>query len=137
MDTVASRRRRGCDVDIPRRRVAATARYVREHGVDQFIAMWQRSQKLERNDDLVWGDEIEYAVLKVEEERARCVLRGPEIRDELAAKEDDHAYRVEGCAWHPEYGRWMIEGTPRRPCFRRADTSLMNRGGAAAASMRL
>mmetsp|Transcript_29566 Transcript_29566/g.91412 ORF Transcript_29566/g.91412 Transcript_29566/m.91412 type:complete len:721 (+) Transcript_29566:50-2212(+) len=89
--------------------------YVREHGVDQFIAMWQRSQKLERNDDLVWGDEIEYAVLKVEEERARCVLRGPEIRDELAAKEDDHAYRVEGCAWHPEYGRWMIEGTPRRP----------------------
>ncbi|CAN0539577.1 unnamed protein product, partial [Ectocarpus sp. 12 AP-2014] len=22
---------------------------------------------------------------------------------------------LEGCTWHPEYGSWMVEATPRRP----------------------
>ena len=35
--------------------------YVREHGIDQFIEMWRRSQTLKRDDDLLWGDEVEYA----------------------------------------------------------------------------
>ncbi|CAN0403869.1 unnamed protein product, partial [Discosporangium mesarthrocarpum] len=30
-------------------------------------------------------------------------------------REEQHAYRSEGCQWHPEYGAWMLEGTPNRP----------------------
>ena len=89
--------------------------YVREHGIDQFIEMWRRSQTLTRDDDLLWGDEVEYAILRVTDEQAKISLRGPEIRDALSIKEEAHSYRTEGCAWHPEYGRWMVEGTPSRP----------------------
>ena len=49
--------------------------YVREHGIDQFIEMWRRSQTLKRDDDLLWGDEVEYAVLRVEEHQAKISLR--------------------------------------------------------------
>ncbi|KAH8074735.1 glutamate-cysteine ligase [Aureococcus anophagefferens] len=89
--------------------------YVREHGIAQFIEMMKRSDALDRSDELLWGDELEYAVLRVHDDFARASLRGPEIRDWLIEKEDLHAYRTEGCAWMPEYGRWMLEGTPRRP----------------------
>jgi len=89
--------------------------YVRDHGIDQFIEMWKRSKALERNDDLLWGDELEYSILKIDDQKAQISLRGPEIRDALAEREAAHAYRTEGCAWHPEYGRWMVEGTPSRP----------------------
>ena len=89
--------------------------YVRAHGIDQFLAMWRRSEARERDDELLWGDELEYAILKVDADRARVCLRGPEIRDWLRAREAAHAHRTEGCEWHPEYGSWMLEGTPRRP----------------------
>jgi hypothetical protein len=49
--------------------------YVREHGIDQFIEMWRRSQTLKRDDDLLWGDEVEYAVLRVDEHQAKISLR--------------------------------------------------------------
>ena len=121
----ASRRATDCDVAVPfaiRRRVMPSApdaldrlAYVREHGIDQFVEMWRRSQTLTRDDDLLWGDEVEYAILRVTDEQAKISLRGPEIRDALSIKEEAHSYRTEGCAWHPEYGRWMVEGTPSRP----------------------
>ena len=65
--------------------------YVREHGIDQFIEMWRRSQTLKRDDDLLWGDEVEYAILRVTDEQAKISLRGPEIRDALATKEEAHS----------------------------------------------
>ncbi|CAM9384248.1 unnamed protein product, partial [Laminaria digitata] len=30
-------------------------------------------------------------------------------------REDEHPHRPEGCNWMPEYGSWMVEGTPKRP----------------------
>ena len=38
-----------------------------------------------------------------------------QIREELNAKEKESLHRLEGCTWHPEYGSWMVEATPRRP----------------------
>jgi hypothetical protein len=38
--------------------------YVRAHGVQQFINRYQAVKGI-RNDDLKWGDEVEYAILKV------------------------------------------------------------------------
>lgn len=41
-----------------------------------------------------------------------CVYQ---ILKELDEKEKNSLHRLEGCTWHPEYGSWMVEATPRRP----------------------
>ncbi|KAJ8603468.1 hypothetical protein CTAYLR_005098 [Chrysophaeum taylorii] len=89
--------------------------YVREHGVLQFIKVWENCCSMRRTDELLWGDEVEYGLLRVSESKAWVSLRGPEVREALEAAEGEHAHRSEGCLWHPEYGAWMIEGTPSRP----------------------
>lgn len=89
--------------------------YVREHGVLQFIKVWQSSRELQRADELLWGDEIEYSILRVTDGKAWVSLRAPQVLDELNAKETEHVHRSEGATWHPEYGSYMIEGTPKRP----------------------
>lgn len=38
-----------------------------------------------------------------------------QILKELDEKEKSTLHRLEGCTWHPEYGSWMIEATPRQP----------------------
>lgn len=89
--------------------------YVRAHGVLQFISVWENCRRIWRNDELLWGDEVEYAILRVSDSKAWVSLRGTEIRGALSTKEAEHEHRSEGCLWHPEYGAWMIEGTPNRP----------------------
>ncbi|KAJ1460382.1 glutamate-cysteine ligase-domain-containing protein [Pelagophyceae sp. CCMP2097] len=89
--------------------------YVRYHGVSQFIESYKESQFLYRKEELLWGDEIEYSILRVDGSKAWVSLRAPEIRDELAARENANSHRDEGCEWMPEYGSWMVEGTPKRP----------------------
>ena len=89
--------------------------YIRRHGVLQFIATYRRLQHLE-NDRLFYGDEIEYALLKVDpaSKKVQLCLRGPEAMEGLRKQEQDmNAFR--GCAWHQEYGSWMLEGTPSLP----------------------
>lgn len=90
--------------------------YVRQHGVKQFVSSYQKVEGI-ANDELKWGDEVEYAILKVDHEnkRVRVCTRAAEVRKDLQTKEDQHAYRSEGCQWMPEYGSWMLEGTPKRP----------------------
>ena len=41
----------------------------------------------------------------------------PQLREALNKREADSqvSAQMEGCAWMPEYGSWMIEGTPRTP----------------------
>lgn len=90
-------------------------RYVREHGIHQFVATYRRLQHLE-NDRLFYGDEIEYSLLKVDEanKTVKLSLRGPEAMESLRKSEQViHAFR--GCTWHQEYGSWMLEGTPDLP----------------------
>ena len=99
--------------------------YVRKHGVDQFMAMWEKIKNIEST-ELKWGDELEYSVLSLDAEAGtvRCKLRGAEILAELK-KQEDQLTEGEGegedcsgkdrCAWVPEYGSWMVEGTPARP----------------------
>ena len=46
-------------------------------------------------------------------------LRAHEVLKALRSKEEELGRRdglhMESCAWHPEYGAWMVEGTPRVP----------------------
>jgi len=94
-------------------------RYVRTHGVLQLIAVLERLGK-EKSDKLLWGDEIEYHVVALDEaaRTVRLCLRAPELLKELNAKEETHGRSDgfgEASSWHPEYAAWMLESTPRVP----------------------
>ena len=94
-------------------------RYVRTHGVLQFIATFNRLKDV-TSDELLWGDEIEYHLLTADpaQRRVKLSLRATEVMQGLQAKEQALGRRDgygEACSWHPEYGAWMVEGTPRVP----------------------
>lgn len=38
-----------------------------------------------------------------------------QVLRELDKKEEVSLHLEDGCKWHPEYGSWMVEGTPREP----------------------
>ena len=54
--------------------------YVREHGLQQFLHTYNRLKDVS-NDDLLWGDEIEYHIMKLDHEhkKVRLVLNGREV----------------------------------------------------------
>jgi glutamate--cysteine ligase catalytic subunit len=86
------------------------ARHVQKAGIKQFISLYHRL-KDRTNDELKFGDEIEYTLVKVDRENktAKLSLMGPQILDELQKPEldepDDHETK-----WRPEYASYMIEG---------------------------
>ena len=91
--------------------------YIREHGIQQFISTYNKV-KARKNDVLLWGDEIEYHVLKLDHANrtARVSLRADTIIAKLAA--DEAVLKAAGqslTSWHPEYGNWMVEATPSHP----------------------
>jgi len=91
--------------------------YVREHGIAQFIHLYNRIKDIE-GDRLLWGDEVEYAIFKLDAERGtvKLSLRGAEILAGL--QEGERSVPVghgQQCNWVPEWGSWMVEGTPGVP----------------------
>ena len=100
--------------------------HVREHGVEQFLQMWEKVKGI-NNSELKWGDEIEYGVFTADSAAGtvRCSLRGAAIMDQLRRAEQpspeaDSTKPVDNreqtrCNWMPEYGSWMVEGTPAAP----------------------
>ncbi|CAJ0909380.1 5957_t:CDS:10 [Entrophospora sp. SA101] len=71
---------------------------------------------------LVWGDEVEYMVIVYDHEtkNAKLALRAFEILKELQKEEDElndnpNSGKVLETLWRPEYGAYMIEGTPGNP----------------------
>eukprot|EP00543_Licmophora_paradoxa_P006555 CAMPEP_0202455790 /NCGR_PEP_ID=MMETSP1360-20130828/13230_1 /ASSEMBLY_ACC=CAM_ASM_000848 /TAXON_ID=515479 /ORGANISM="Licmophora paradoxa, Strain CCMP2313" /LENGTH=914 /DNA_ID=CAMNT_0049075451 /DNA_START=114 /DNA_END=2858 /DNA_ORIENTATION=+ len=91
-------------------------RYIRKAGVRQFISTYNRVKDF-KGDELLWGDEIEYGIFKLDHQnkKVRLCLQGKEIMDELNRKEQENHQMTEGCNFVPEYGAWMVEATPKRP----------------------
>jgi glutamate--cysteine ligase catalytic subunit len=97
--------------------------YIREHGVIQFLNLYDRLK--DRTDVLRWGDEIEYMIIKRDDQQKKVYLslRAKEILDELVKEETEYNKAVEKdpntkppvASWKPEYGRYMLEGTPFFP----------------------
>jgi glutamate--cysteine ligase catalytic subunit len=101
---------------------------VRKWGIEQLLANWRRARGKER-DALLWGDEVEYLVVAVDEEakKARLSLAQAEILKSLAKDEalwkSGESPRPENKEhegeepphFHPEFGRFMLEATPGRP----------------------
>ena len=91
-------------------------KYVREHGVEQFLRQYQKSKHLIcRN--FKWGDEIEVGILRKDEKTGHFDLscRAPEIREELNAEKCPDGDKINWCVYQPEYGSWMVESIPSRP----------------------
>ncbi|KDN42501.1 putative gamma-glutamylcysteine synthetase [Tilletiaria anomala UBC 951] len=98
------------------------AGHIRHHGILQFLNLW-RAIKDRHGDKLLWGDEIEYIVVSLDDEgrNAKLSLRQAEILQVLS---DSHREAAEGVGegtaldiptFHPEYGRFMLESTPGSP----------------------
>ncbi|GES61823.1 glutamate-cysteine ligase Gcs1 [Aspergillus terreus] len=101
---------------------------VRKWGIEQLLANWRRARGKER-DALLWGDEVEYLVVAVDEEakKARLSLAQAEILKSLAKDEalwksgdsprpeNKEHEGEEPPHFHPEFGRFMLEATPGRP----------------------
>lgn len=89
--------------------------HVRQHGIEQFINLYHRV-KDRRGDTLKWGDEIEYIIVKFNKQKkvAQVALKAQEILNILNQKELEDPEGVKSL-WRPEYGAYMIEGTPGQP----------------------
>ncbi|XP_046478901.1 glutamate--cysteine ligase isoform X1 [Neodiprion pinetum] len=89
--------------------------HVRKHGIVQFINLYKRLRD-RQGDVLKWGDEVEYVLVKFndEEKTAKVSLRAEEILTILNEKEAQDPNNVKSL-WRPEYGAYMIEGTPGKP----------------------
>jgi len=94
---------------------AKQSKYIREHGIIQLLNIYKR-YKDRKNDCLKWGDEIEYIIAHIDEASkvARVDLRAYDVLQELMQEEKNDPENVE-TLWRPEYGRYMIEGTPGKP----------------------
>ena len=54
--------------DWPDSRDAGVIEYIREHGITQFLSMWEKVKGIDA-DELKWGDEIEYILVTVDDQR--------------------------------------------------------------------
>ncbi|KAJ7132792.1 glutamate-cysteine ligase catalytic subunit [Mycena crocata] len=96
------------------------ADHVRFHGITQFLHTWDRL-KDRHGDELLWGDEVEYMVVALDDEKkdARLSLRQTEILQKLnsivGSLSSDCPDSVSVPTFHPEYGRYMLESTPGSP----------------------
>ncbi|KAG8198502.1 hypothetical protein JTE90_017368 [Oedothorax gibbosus] len=91
------------------------ADHVRLHGILQFIKLYH-SLKDRQNDCLKWGDEIEYMIVKFDHgmKKAKVSLKAEKLLPVLQEKENENNGDV-NALWRPEYGAYMIEGTPGKP----------------------
>ncbi|OQE91465.1 hypothetical protein PENNAL_c0009G09005 [Penicillium nalgiovense] len=101
---------------------------VRQWGIEQLLANWRRARGKER-DALLWGDEVEYLVVALDDaaKKSRLSLAQAEILKSLARDEElwksgsgkgsetgDHEGE-DPPHFHPEFGRFMLEATPGQP----------------------
>ena len=89
--------------------------YIKKHGVIQLLHIWNERKEWNYK-TLLWGDEIEYIVLKRDatNKLVKLSLRGHDLLPILQQPERDNAATAISL-WRPEYGSFMIEGTPGTP----------------------
>ncbi|CAE6472141.1 unnamed protein product [Rhizoctonia solani] len=106
------------------------ADYIREHGVTQFLNIWQK-QKSRKDYPFRWGDEIEYMVVSYDEggRDARLSLRQTEILPKIQELEGDLRRSLPEAAdsvpeFQPECNQYMLESAPGSPYHGSVDSLL-------------
>uniref|UniRef100_A0A8C5BJX9 Glutamate--cysteine ligase n=1 Tax=Gadus morhua TaxID=8049 RepID=A0A8C5BJX9_GADMO len=91
------------------------ADHIRKHGIIQFLNIYNKVKDRQR-DVLKWGDEVEYMLIEMDEanEKVRIVLSGGEVLETLQ-EQGEKINPNHPTLWRPEYGSYMIEGTPGQP----------------------
>uniref|UniRef100_A0A8C8SCN7 Glutamate--cysteine ligase n=1 Tax=Pelusios castaneus TaxID=367368 RepID=A0A8C8SCN7_9SAUR len=91
------------------------AEHVRGHGILQFLHIY-RAVRERHKDVLKWGDEVEYMLVAFDHEhkKVRLSLTGEEVLHTLQEK-GEKVNPNHPTLWRPEYGSYMIEGTPGQP----------------------
>ncbi|KAK4104090.1 GCS-domain-containing protein [Parathielavia hyrcaniae] len=106
------------------------AHLVRSWGIKQLLEIWNKAKGKER-DAMLWGDEVEYLVVKYSKDKPEVLLSLRQA-DILQALASDKSLSKEGCVpplpdgsrpqssqpppvFHPEFGRFMLEATPGKP----------------------
>ncbi|XP_072498575.1 glutamate--cysteine ligase catalytic subunit isoform X2 [Notamacropus eugenii] len=91
------------------------ADHVRRHGILQFLHIYH-AVKERHKDVLKWGDEVEYILVAFDHQnkKVRVVLKGEEVVEALQER-GERKNPNHPTLWKPEYGSYMIEGTPGQP----------------------
>lgn len=93
------------------------AEHVRKNGIEQLILLF-KSGMARKEDQFLWGDEVEYMLVKLDPSAhsAQLAIDEDSILERLG--EDGEAFQKcqdNNVLFHPEYGRYMIEVTPLHP----------------------
>uniref|UniRef100_A0A7N6BDH2 Glutamate--cysteine ligase n=1 Tax=Anabas testudineus TaxID=64144 RepID=A0A7N6BDH2_ANATE len=91
------------------------ADHIRKHGIIQFLNIYNKVKERQK-DVLKWGDEVEYMLVELDnkDEKVRLVLNGGDVLETL----QDQGEKINPnhpTLWRPEYGSYMVEGTPGQP----------------------
>ncbi|XP_058518078.1 glutamate--cysteine ligase catalytic subunit isoform X3 [Ochotona princeps] len=91
------------------------ADHVRRHGILQFLNIYH-AVKDRHKDVLKWGDEVEYMLVSFDHEnkKVQLVLSGEQVLETLQ-EQGERTNPNHPTLWRPEYGSYMIEGTPGQP----------------------
>nr|XP_048279978.1 glutamate--cysteine ligase catalytic subunit isoform X3 [Myodes glareolus] len=91
------------------------ADHVRRHGILQFLHIYH-AVKDRHKDVLKWGDEVEYMLVSFDHEnrKVQLVLSGEDVLETLQ-EQGERTNPNHPTLWRPEYGSYMIEGTPGQP----------------------
>jgi glutamate--cysteine ligase catalytic subunit len=110
--------------------------YIKKHGIAQFINLYHRL-KDRQGDQLKWGDEVEYTIVKFDHEnkKVRVALRADDLLKRLQAQEEvnNMVGNENRALWRPEFAAYMIEGTPGVPygglmsCFNVVESNMLLR----------
>ncbi|KAI9356225.1 glutamate-cysteine ligase-domain-containing protein [Zopfochytrium polystomum] len=103
---------------LPWEQARKHAPHVRKHGIAQLTNIWRRLKDRKR-DRLYWGDEIEYTVVRFDE-GSKIATVSLDAHDTLEILENLEKAALQSgnpfpSSWKPEYGRYMLEGTPGQP----------------------
>lgn len=90
---------------------------VRMNGIEQFLNVFHAAKDF-KNQQLKWGDEVEYLLVKYDNSsrKAKLSLSAAHVLAQLQKEENSQPPGSSvPMLWRPEYAKWMIEGTPGVP----------------------
>lgn len=84
--------------------------HVSQHGIEQFLHVYRTKQKID-DFPFLWGEEIEHQLIYLDEahHRVKLSVEGADVMAKISERSDNLG------VWHPEYGSFMIESTPKEP----------------------